>query len=99
MQDDPLLFDYNVKDRVNDFIAAAITQVHLTFATLIFMISISSGDGISAEYKKVKSCMIFDLTYSYLLWSGKCNKDKSCYVDYGWRLPIPIRRDMVQADG
>lgn len=29
MQDDPLLFDYNVEERVNDFVAAAIAQVHL----------------------------------------------------------------------
>ena len=27
MQDDPLLFDYNVKQRVNDFVAAALVQV------------------------------------------------------------------------
>lgn len=29
MQDDPLLFDYNVEERVNDFVAAAIAQVNL----------------------------------------------------------------------
>lgn len=29
MQDDPLLFDYNVEERVNDFVAAAVAQVHL----------------------------------------------------------------------
>lgn len=28
MQDDPLLFDYNVEQRVDDFVAAAIAQVH-----------------------------------------------------------------------
>jgi alpha-mannosidase len=28
MQDDPLLFDYNVEERVNDFVAAALAQVH-----------------------------------------------------------------------
>lgn len=39
LQDDPLLFDYNVKDRVNDFIVAAIAQVHLTFTTLTCVLS------------------------------------------------------------
>jgi hypothetical protein len=30
-QDDPLLFDYNVEERVNDFVAAAVAQVHFFF--------------------------------------------------------------------
>lgn len=30
IQDDPLLFDYNVQERVNDFVAAAIAQANVT---------------------------------------------------------------------
>ncbi|KAM0936003.1 putative alpha-mannosidase [Dioscorea sansibarensis] len=30
IQDDPLLFDYNVEERVNDFVAAAIAQANIT---------------------------------------------------------------------
>ncbi|XP_042391119.1 alpha-mannosidase At3g26720-like [Zingiber officinale] len=30
VQDDPLLFDYNVQERVNDFVAAAISQANIT---------------------------------------------------------------------
>ncbi|KMT06844.1 hypothetical protein BVRB_6g151860 [Beta vulgaris subsp. vulgaris] len=30
IQDDPLLFDYNVQERVNDFVAAAISQANVT---------------------------------------------------------------------
>ncbi|WOL11467.1 putative alpha-mannosidase [Canna indica] len=30
MQDDPLLFDYNVQERVNDFVAAAVSQANIT---------------------------------------------------------------------
>ncbi|XP_020573833.1 alpha-mannosidase At3g26720-like [Phalaenopsis equestris] len=30
IQDDPLLFDYNVQERVNDFISAAISQANIT---------------------------------------------------------------------
>uniref|UniRef100_A0A1J3E3E5 Alpha-mannosidase n=1 Tax=Noccaea caerulescens TaxID=107243 RepID=A0A1J3E3E5_NOCCA len=30
IQDDPLLFDYNVQERVNDFVAAALAQVNVT---------------------------------------------------------------------
>ncbi|KAG8089899.1 hypothetical protein GUJ93_ZPchr0011g27009 [Zizania palustris] len=30
VQDDPLLFDYNVEDRVNDFVAAALAQANIT---------------------------------------------------------------------
>lgn len=29
LKDDPLLFDYNVQERVDDFVAAAISQVSL----------------------------------------------------------------------
>jgi hypothetical protein len=36
MQDDPLLFDYNVEQRVNDFVAAALAQVHLGLICYIF---------------------------------------------------------------
>lgn len=39
LQDDPLLFDYNVKDRVNDFIVAAVAQVYLTLITLTYVLS------------------------------------------------------------
>lgn len=31
VKDDPLLFDYNVEERVNDFVAAAISQVYRLF--------------------------------------------------------------------
>ena len=34
LQDDPLLYDYNVKQRVNDFIDAALTQVNSPFPDL-----------------------------------------------------------------
>lgn len=30
MKDDPLLFDYNVQERVDDFVAAALSQVVLS---------------------------------------------------------------------
>ncbi|XP_072971549.1 probable alpha-mannosidase At5g13980 [Typha angustifolia] len=30
VQDDPLLFDYNVQERVNDFVAAAVSQANIT---------------------------------------------------------------------
>lgn len=30
VQDDPLLFDYNVQDRVNDFVAVALSQANIT---------------------------------------------------------------------
>ncbi|XP_066379439.1 probable alpha-mannosidase At5g13980 [Miscanthus floridulus] len=30
VQDDPLLFDYNVEERVNDFVAAAVAQANIT---------------------------------------------------------------------
>ncbi|XP_020253572.1 probable alpha-mannosidase At5g13980 isoform X2 [Asparagus officinalis] len=30
IQDDPLLFDYNVEERVNDFVAAAVSQANIT---------------------------------------------------------------------
>ncbi|XP_073007335.1 alpha-mannosidase At3g26720-like [Typha latifolia] len=30
LQDDPLLFDYNVEERVNDFVAAAVSQANIT---------------------------------------------------------------------
>lgn len=50
LQDDPLLFDYNVKDRVNDFIVAAMAQVHLTFSTLAYVLLILFCNIISVEH-------------------------------------------------
>lgn len=35
MQDNPLLFDFNVEQRVSDFIAAAMTQVNSEFISII----------------------------------------------------------------
>lgn len=36
MQDDPPLFDYNVEERVNDFVAAALAQVQLDLIMAMF---------------------------------------------------------------
>ncbi|KAF8694238.1 hypothetical protein HU200_038373 [Digitaria exilis] len=36
VQDDPLLFDYNVEERVNDFVAAALAQVQLDLIMVMF---------------------------------------------------------------
>jgi alpha-mannosidase len=38
MQDDPLLFDYNVEERVNDFVAAALAQVHSDLTMVMFLL-------------------------------------------------------------
>ncbi|XP_017257760.1 alpha-mannosidase [Daucus carota subsp. sativus] len=47
VQDDPLLFDYNVKDRVNDFIAAAITQANVTRTNHVMW---TMGDDFQYQY-------------------------------------------------
>lgn len=40
-KDDVLLFDYNVEERVNDFVAAALAQVRYTNSiSLIFLVSV-----------------------------------------------------------
>jgi alpha-mannosidase len=36
VQDDMLLFDYNLKERVNDFVAAALKQVNFHFLVYFF---------------------------------------------------------------
>lgn len=40
LKDDMELFDYNVQQRVNDFVAAAVAQVQ-SFAWLVFVASVS----------------------------------------------------------
>ncbi|XP_027359889.1 alpha-mannosidase-like [Abrus precatorius] len=47
VQDDPLLFDYNVEQRVNDFISAAITQASVTRANHIMW---TMGDDFQYQY-------------------------------------------------
>lgn len=42
MQDDPLLFDYNVEERVNDFVAAALAQVHSNIRMFFFCTGVLS---------------------------------------------------------
>ena len=43
MQDDPLLFDYNVEERVNDFVAAALAQVHSDLDMVMFLLLFPFG--------------------------------------------------------
>lgn len=38
LQDNPLIFDYNVEQRVNDFITAAITQVNSLLLDFSFLV-------------------------------------------------------------
>ncbi|KAG6518777.1 hypothetical protein ZIOFF_022258 [Zingiber officinale] len=47
VQDDPLLFDYNVEERVNDFIAAAMTQANVTRTNHIMW---TMGDDFKYQY-------------------------------------------------
>ncbi|KAM0950051.1 putative alpha-mannosidase [Dioscorea sansibarensis] len=47
VQDDPLLFDYNVEQRVNDFIAAAVTQANVTKTNHIMW---TMGDDFMYQY-------------------------------------------------
>ncbi|KAJ0974238.1 hypothetical protein J5N97_016203 [Dioscorea zingiberensis] len=47
VQDDPLLFDYNVEQRVNDFINAAITQANVTRTNHIMW---TMGDDFTHQY-------------------------------------------------
>ncbi|XP_028775256.1 alpha-mannosidase [Neltuma alba] len=47
VQDDPLLFDYNVEQRVNDFINAAITQANVTRTNHIMW---TMGDDFQYQY-------------------------------------------------
>ncbi|KAI9109731.1 hypothetical protein K1719_019361 [Acacia pycnantha] len=47
VQDDPLLFDYNVEQRVNDFINAAITQANVTRTNHIMW---TMGDDFRYQY-------------------------------------------------
>lgn len=47
VQDNPLLFDYNVEDRVNDFIDAAVTQANLTRTNHIMW---TMGDDFQYQY-------------------------------------------------
>ncbi|XP_020217055.1 alpha-mannosidase isoform X1 [Cajanus cajan] len=47
VQDDPLLFDYNVEQRVKDFIAAAITQANVTRTNHIMW---TMGDDFQYQY-------------------------------------------------
>ncbi|XP_022977427.1 alpha-mannosidase [Cucurbita maxima] len=47
IQDDPLLYDYNVKQRVNDFIDAALTQANVTRTNHIMW---TMGDDFQYQY-------------------------------------------------
>ncbi|KAL8111174.1 hypothetical protein AgCh_026780 [Apium graveolens] len=47
VQDDPLLFDYNVKDRVNDFIVAAVAQANVTRTNHVMW---TMGDDFQYQY-------------------------------------------------
>ncbi|XP_042469663.1 alpha-mannosidase-like [Zingiber officinale] len=47
VQDDPQLFDYNVEERVNDFIAAAMTQANVTRTNHIMW---TMGDDFKYQY-------------------------------------------------
>lgn len=47
VQDDPLIFDYNVEERVNDFINAAITQANVTRTNHIMW---TMGDDFQYQY-------------------------------------------------
>lgn len=47
VQDDPLLFDYNVKDRVNDFIVAAMAQANVTRTNHVMW---TMGDDFQYQY-------------------------------------------------
>ncbi|KAI4327749.1 hypothetical protein L6164_020175 [Bauhinia variegata] len=46
-QDDPLLFDYNVQERVNDFVNAALTQANVTRGNHIMW---TMGDDFNYQY-------------------------------------------------
>ncbi|PKA64363.1 lysosomal alpha-mannosidase [Apostasia shenzhenica] len=49
IQDDPLLFDYNVQERVDDFVAAAISQANITRANHIMF---TMGTDFKYQYAK-----------------------------------------------
>ncbi|KAJ6837233.1 putative alpha-mannosidase isoform X1 [Iris pallida] len=49
IQDDPLLFDYNVEERVNDFVAAAVSQANVTRTNHIMF---TMGTDFKYQYAK-----------------------------------------------
>ncbi|KAJ4810161.1 Alpha-mannosidase [Rhynchospora pubera] len=49
VQDDPLLFDYNVQERVNDFVAAAVSQANITRSNHIMF---TMGTDFRYQYAK-----------------------------------------------
>lgn len=71
MKDDINLFDYNVQDRVNDFVAAAVSQVNLhpTYNGLFCLIS-HYVTPLSFSYLYLFSSMVRHSLSFELAWFG-----------------------------
>ncbi|KAL3038810.1 hypothetical protein AAZX31_01G152500 [Glycine max] len=102
VQDDPLLFDYNVEQRVKDFIAAAITQANVTRTNHIMW---TMGDDF--QYQNAESWFKqMDKLIHYVNKDGRVNalySTPSIYTDAknAANQPWPLKTDdyFPYADG
>ncbi|KAL8089339.1 hypothetical protein AgCh_038958 [Apium graveolens] len=80
VQDDPLLFDYNVKDRVNDFIVDVVAQANVTRTNHVMW---TMGDDFQYQYIETWFKQIDKLIH-YVNLDGRVNalySTPSLYTD------------------
>lgn len=80
MQDDPLLFDYNVEERVNDFVAAALAQVQLDLIMVMFPFLYFGFVCTLCRYIHHKVLSMLVQILSYLVYIANLIVVVTCYM-------------------